>query len=419
MLRLAVPLDYTNEDSESLTLNLFRVNATQQPALGNLIFNFGGPGGAGADNLPSWASQVAYIVGPRWNIISWNPRGTGYTIPFNCTGATGLAPTSNKKRELGNLLSVNTTESFLEYGWELAGQTAEACAAQNNGTGTLLGTAFVARDVMQMADALSDDGLLNYYGWSYGTALGSYIAAMFPDRIGRMVLDGNVNPHDYQSGTYADLAEDTDAAFDGFLNTCFEAKNDCSLYTLIQPNRTEDLLATINAALGVIKPLALSNSTTWLTWVGLKSQVYSPLYFPNQWPQLADLLTQALKGKTPTPAPENDAYGAAVNAVFGIRASDATFHANSSSEYLSIVRQTAKVSKSFSDQAYVPLWVSARWLMPAKERYWGDFQADTKTPILYVNGECIIRKTSCLAERVTDNTSCRRVRPHHAYRRRI
>ena len=34
-------------------------------------------------------------------------------------------------------------------------------------------------------------------GMSYGTTLGATIAAMFPDRIGTMVLDGVLNSHEY------------------------------------------------------------------------------------------------------------------------------------------------------------------------------------------------------------------------------
>lgn len=36
---------------------------------------------------------------------------------------------------------------------------------------------------------------------------------------------------------------------------------------------------------------------------------------------------------------------------------------------------------------YWSLWPSTRWLMPTKERYWGQFQATTKTPTLYVNAQ--------------------------------
>lgn len=69
---------------------------------------------------------------------------------------------------------------------------------------------------MQIVDALGEDGMLRYYGmyqhgsfvleifivpgFSYGTALGATIAAMFPDRIDKMVLDGVVNVHQYYAG---------------------------------------------------------------------------------------------------------------------------------------------------------------------------------------------------------------------------
>ena len=35
---------------------------------------------------------------------------------------------------------------------------------------------------------------LNYFGVSYGTLLGATYANMFPNRVGAMVLDGNINP---------------------------------------------------------------------------------------------------------------------------------------------------------------------------------------------------------------------------------
>lgn len=393
---VTVPLDYTDPDSNSLDLNVFRVQATEEPVLGNVLINFGGPGGTGAQNLPALADVMRDIIGPQWNLISWDPRGTGKTIPFQCTPPTGLIDTtSNTKRDLGSLVSTNATEGFLNYGWDLAGDIADACAQQASETASLIGTAFVARDVMEIVDALDDGNLLHYYGWSYGTALGSYIAAMFPERVGRMVLDGNLNPHEYQSGTYAHAADDTDEAWDGFLETCFEAKDDCSLYSFVQPNTTSDLLSTINAA---IRPLSLTSGLSlqsYLTYQIVKNVPISPLYFPRQWPQLADTLTLLLNSSatgstanlTDTTTANTSTYDEAQNAVLGIRASDATFRANTSADYLPILRQQANASASFGDSFYLSLWVSARWQIPAKERYWGDFSADTHTPILYVNGE--------------------------------
>lgn len=34
-------------------------------------------------------------------------------------------------------------------------------------------------------------------GFSYGTTLGATVAAMFPDRIDKMILDGVQNVHEY------------------------------------------------------------------------------------------------------------------------------------------------------------------------------------------------------------------------------
>lgn len=83
-----------------------------------------------------------------------------------------------------------------------------------------MSTAFIARDMMQIVDALGEDGLLRYYGsylpffeciaelkwlplgFSYGTVLGATVAAMFPDRMDKVVLDGVVNIHEWLNGRH-------------------------------------------------------------------------------------------------------------------------------------------------------------------------------------------------------------------------
>ncbi|KAJ9611973.1 hypothetical protein H2200_003568 [Cladophialophora chaetospira] len=388
---LSVPLDYTDQDpdSEQLTLDLFRVTATQEPVLGTVIMNFGGPGGTAGENLPVWATQAQEYIGPQWNVLSWDPRGTGNTIPFRCDVEAvlggNMTPT---KRDIGNLVTTNVTEAFLNGGWDLAGEVADYCAAQASDVGTLIGTAFTARDMINIVDALEEDGLLRYYGWSYGTALGSYAAAMFPERVERMVLDGNVNPHDYQAGHYGEYLDDIDSALSGFIETCFNVTDDCPLYTLVQPESAQDLLDAINLVLAPLAQNATSGLEAYLNFVSAKSIFIEPLYFPRTWPNFALSLVQIYTNTTPpsdnTTVPK---YGAASNAVFGIRASDATFIANFSDEYLPQERYQSSVSASFGDIGYYSLWVSARWSMHARERYWGDFNVQTKVPILYVNGE--------------------------------
>ncbi|KAK5316321.1 hypothetical protein LTR70_006275 [Exophiala xenobiotica] len=389
--KLSVPMDYTKIDSGPLELDLFRVNATEEPVLGTVLINFGGPGGTGAENLPAWADQARDNIGAQWNLLSWDPRGTGNTIPFQCnlTDISGTT-TTPQKRDLGTLVSTNLTEVFLNGGWEAAGQLADHCASEANEKATLIGTAFVARDMIEIVDALGEDGLLRYYGWSYGTALGSYAAAMFPERVERMVLDGNMNPYDYQAGHYGELVDDVDEAFGGFLQACFDAIDDCALYTLLQPNTTQDLLDAINLVLTPFAQNAASSIEAYTSYLSIKGIFIQPLYFPRTWPRTAQTLASLLNGTTSSTPGSNstpEVYGTAQNAVIGIRGSDATFIANSSEEYLAEVKYQATVSPGFSDVAYFSLWPSAQWRMHAQERYWGDFNVTTKTPILYVNGE--------------------------------
>jgi len=389
--KLSVPLDYTNPDSELLELDLFRVDATEEPVLGTVLINFGGPGGTGAENLPVWADEARANIGGQWNLLSWDPRDTGNTVPFQCnlTAFSDIA-TTDQKRDLGTLVSTNLTEVFLNGGWEAAGQLADYCASGANATATLIGTVFVARDMIEIVDALGEDGLLRYYGWSYGTALGSYVAAMFPERVERMVLDANLNPSDYQTGHYGEYVADTDKAFSGFLQGCYDAKDDCALYTLVQPNTTQHLLDAINLVLAPFAQYAASGLDAYLSYLTIKGIFIDPLYFPRTWPAFAETLVSLYNGDTSgvfTSNSTSEGYGAAQNAVIGIRASDATFIANSSEEYLAQVKYQATVSPGFSDVSYWSLWPSAQWKMHARERYWGDFNVTTKTPILYVNGK--------------------------------
>ena len=47
---------------------------------------------------------------------------------------------------------------------------------------------------MDVLRAVLGDRVLSYYGGSYGTYLGAWYAQEFPWRVGRLVLDGAVDP---------------------------------------------------------------------------------------------------------------------------------------------------------------------------------------------------------------------------------
>lgn len=80
-----------------------------------------------------------------------------------------------------------------------------SCYNKQNATGSFIGTAFVARDMMEIVNALNEDGLLRYWGVSYGTVLGATVAAMFPDKMDKIILDGVVNVPDYYENRLASV----------------------------------------------------------------------------------------------------------------------------------------------------------------------------------------------------------------------
>jgi hypothetical protein len=58
--KLAVPLDYTDENNcQTIDLDLIKLPATQQPAKGSILLNFGGPGGDGLHNMLSYGVRMA------------------------------------------------------------------------------------------------------------------------------------------------------------------------------------------------------------------------------------------------------------------------------------------------------------------------------------------------------------------------
>ncbi|KAL8800252.1 MAG: hypothetical protein Q9182_005308 [Xanthomendoza sp. 2 TL-2023] len=199
---LNVPLDYTNATSDTtLELQLVKVSAVKHPKKGNILFNPGGPGAGGQDLIAASAVPLQIVTGGTHDLIGFDPRFTSF---------------------------LNASDTTIGQAWAARTVCAEACYQSNRDIGEMIGTGFVARDMMQIVDALDEEGLLNYWGFSYGTALGATVAAMFPDRVGRVVLGGCLNPHDYYAGNDLEQTTKSDAGFDGFFEGCVAHPESCA-----------------------------------------------------------------------------------------------------------------------------------------------------------------------------------------------
>lgn len=72
---LKVPLDYTNpKDGKMLDLQLVKVNATQRPRKGSVIFNPGGPGSSGVEEVVQQGPLYVETLGGQYDIIGFDAR---------------------------------------------------------------------------------------------------------------------------------------------------------------------------------------------------------------------------------------------------------------------------------------------------------------------------------------------------------
>lgn len=90
-------------------------------------------------------------------------RGTGQTIPFDCFETPEERELAGWKYRLEYLLS-DASDVALGDAWANTGAFTSVCGKARKDIGELVGTAFVARDLMQVVDALDEDGLLRFWG---------------------------------------------------------------------------------------------------------------------------------------------------------------------------------------------------------------------------------------------------------------
>lgn len=91
-------------------------------------------------------------------------RGTGRTIPFTCRLNWTEEWSSRGLQKREDLVHQDLIEVFDTTGWDDSTYVAEQCFREQNRTAPYLSTAFVARDMAEIVDALNEDGMLRFWG---------------------------------------------------------------------------------------------------------------------------------------------------------------------------------------------------------------------------------------------------------------
>ncbi|CAN2169750.1 MhpC Predicted hydrolases or acyltransferases (alpha/beta hydrolase superfamily) [Candidatus Nanopelagicaceae bacterium] len=282
---LAVPIDYKKLSTGTFEIALLKYEARTSKKLGSLIVNPGGPGGSGVD----YAYAAEYIFSPaildRYDIVGFDPRGVSRSAPIRCLTDKELDANNNSDSKPDN-------EAEFQQILQDTKKYVEKCKDENKYL-TSYSTASVARDLDILREAVGDKQL-NYMGKSYGTYLGTLYAHFFPEKVGRVVLDGAVDPSISNFQQTLTQAIGFDQAFNSFAADCNKRKN-CTL-----PKDQEAAVAEMRKLLSQAakKPFPAKNQSgrtlsESMMVLGTASAMYDS---QTGWPQLRKAIAEAQKG---------------------------------------------------------------------------------------------------------------------------
>ncbi|MER5477239.1 alpha/beta hydrolase [Streptomyces sp. NPDC002734] len=216
------PLDYARPEAGEVRLAVSRTKATGPGRrLGSLFVNPGGPGGSAVDYLQGYAA-LGYPaeVRARYDMVAVDPRGVARSEPVECLDGphmdtyTGTDFTPDEGAEADSLV-----EAFKTF--------AEGCGGRSAKVLRHVSTVETARD-MDVVRAVLGDKELHYVGASYGTFLGATYAGLFPSRVGRLVLDGAMDPSLPARRLNLDQTAGFETAFQAFARDCVR-QSDCPI----------------------------------------------------------------------------------------------------------------------------------------------------------------------------------------------
>ncbi|MFE1783645.1 alpha/beta hydrolase [Streptomyces sp. NPDC059506] len=294
---MKAPLDYDAPGSgKDVTLEVSRKRATGPgKRLGALLVNPGGPGSSAIEYMRYAAVTFPAPVRARYDIAAVDPRGVGRSEPVRCL--TG--------REMDAFTAADTTPD--DRGEKTAlvrayKEFAQGCEEKSSRLLPHVGTVESARD-MDILRALLGDGKLTYVGKSYGTFLGATYAGLFPGRVGRLVLDGAMDPTLSAREISRTQGGGFEEAFTAFAEDC-TAREDCPLGDSVEEagKQLDDLLRGLDA-----EPLPADGGRRLGEALGTTG-VLSAMYAESWWGQLRAALKQADAGNGSGLLALSDAY---------------------------------------------------------------------------------------------------------------
>ena len=310
-----VPLDYTKPTGTTIRIAVVRKPATDEAhRIGSLLLNPGGPGGSGIDYARS-PGVVSAAVAARFDLIGFDPRGVGQSIGVHCLNDSQMDTFLNAPPDPSTSAEVTQEADQAKF---------FATQCQKNSAALLpyVGTVNAARDMDVLRGALGD-AKLYYLGKSYGTYLGAIYADEFPQNVGRLVLDGAIDPSLAANQLNLTQAASFDAALRQFAQDC-TSRSDCPLGA----DPTAGLTKLKSWVDGLdAKPIS-GDATRKLTESLAMTGIAVAMYDQSWWPELRAALTKAYAGDGSALLTMADVYNNRVGGHFQSNETEANFAVN-------------------------------------------------------------------------------------------
>ncbi|KAL4963978.1 putative proteinase [Aspergillus stella-maris] len=341
--RLDVPMDYHRSDGQGTRMAIAitrlpaKVPVTDPRYGGAILINPGGPGGSGVasalisghnlqtivDSSVVPSDVVENLQDQYYDIIGFDPRSVGSTTPgFSCFPDLFSQQNWELQAEADGMLG--SSADSLMRNWQRALALNTGCSRavltpleDGDALGEHTNTPPVARDMLEIVERHGEwrerQGLsaqrqhdkrygynrdqpmaertkwyrgqekLLYWGRSYGTLLGSTFAALFPDRVERMVLDGVVDAGKYYTGVGPEPIGDADAIFEKFAIYCEAAGDDCPFFAAGGPTAIKEAYMELENSLLNSSMAVLPSKTRGpevVTWTDLRTILRISIYQP-------------------------------------------------------------------------------------------------------------------------------------------
>ena len=285
------PLDWDNPGvGEDVNLALSRHRATGQ-ALGSLFVNPGGPGASGYEFvLDSVDFAVSEVLRESFDVIGWDPRGVNFSSPVSCAA-------TDAELDYFFFGELEAQPDTPEWDAELLAESirfGQECQANTGELLEFVDTLSTVRDLDLLRHLVGDEQL-NYLGYSYGTLIGALYIDTFPEKVGRMVLDGPVDPGASQFDLVVNQHRGFEEALEAYLVEC-DLTNSCPF-----AGSLEQRLRGVSDLYDELEQNPLRHADGRLIDDGmLRTAMVTTLYAQSSWPFLTQMFEELQEGVTDT-----------------------------------------------------------------------------------------------------------------------